>query len=88
MHKIVRLARDTVVKECMKKITELVARRRRQHSSESTQLPVKKLRANVAVSTTAAAECPVGTAAASSTRHAATVCDAAAIPEAVRESFT
>ena len=67
MHKIVRLARDTVVKECMKKITELVARRKRQHSSESTQLPAKKLRANVAVSTTAAAECPVGTAAASST---------------------
>ena len=66
MHKIVRLSRDTVVKECMKKITELVARRKRQHSRESTQLPAKKLRASVAVSTTAAAECPVGTAAASS----------------------
>ena len=66
-HKITRCSRDTIVKACLKKITELVAGRKRQHSSESTQLPVKRLRANVAVSATAAAECPVGTAAASST---------------------
>ena len=67
MYKTARLSRGIVVQECMKKITELVPRRKRQHSSESTRLPAKKLRANVAVSTTAAAECPVGTAAASST---------------------
>ena len=51
----------------MNKFTELVAHRKEQHSSESTQPPAKKLRANVAVSTTAAAKCPVGTAAASYT---------------------
>ena len=43
------------VKE-MNNFTELVAHRKEQHSSESTQLPAKKLRANVAVSTTAASQ--------------------------------